>query len=67
MREFAKGSEACSGAGAAERCRCKGGCAGYATRRECPPLIVLAIAAVEEALADGAGLLCGLTLQAGAR
>jgi hypothetical protein len=29
-----------------ESCACKGACTGYATRSNCPPLIVLAIAAL---------------------
>jgi hypothetical protein len=29
-------------------CTCNGPCSGYATRSNCPPLIVLAIAAVSQ-------------------
>ncbi len=67
MREVAKNGKVCSGGGAAERCNCKGVCAGYAARRECPPLIVLAIAAMDLALGDAPSLLSGMTLNAGAR
>jgi predicted metal-binding protein len=30
-------------------CACSGPCTGYATRSNCPPLIVLAVAAVAQA------------------
>jgi predicted metal-binding protein len=35
-----------------EACKCAGACTGYESRRECPPLIVLAIAAMNLALGE---------------
>lgn len=31
-----------------KRCACNGSCSGYATRSDCPPLIVLAVAALAQ-------------------
>jgi predicted metal-binding protein len=35
-----------------EACKCAGACTGYESKRECPPLIVLAIAAMNLALGE---------------
>lgn len=35
-----------------EKCACEGRCTGYSTRSDCPPLIVLAVAAASAMAAN---------------
>jgi hypothetical protein len=46
--EVLAGKQACSAAQAKISCNCAGCCTGYATQENCPPLIVLALLAVQE-------------------
>jgi hypothetical protein len=46
--EVLAGKQACSAAQTKMSCSCAGCCTGYATQQNCPPLIGLAILAVQE-------------------
>ena len=50
-----------------EACKCAGACTGYESRRECPPLIVLAVLAVSHAglALSQSGLAVNLLTRAG--
>lgn len=49
MPEVSKQESVCSAGSVGGGCKCDGACTGYATRSECPPLIVLAVLAVSQA------------------
>ena len=59
------GSE-CANSGADGRCRCEGKCTGYATRSDCPPLIVLAVVAVTQTAVMHCVAAASAALKAGA-
>lgn len=48
MPRVSKKKIVCDAAQAAATCKCAVPCPGYASREDCPPLIVLAVLATEE-------------------